>query len=405
MNATIELSRPEPYDHVRPRIEFAHILRGVAAVSVLLHHFFQTFWNKPEIVGTLIAFPGVPSLVNGMTPFGIPQFWLSDFWGHFGVALFFLISGFVVPLSFTRQSAVSFLVARVFRIWPTFIVGLTITIMCVAINATFAEMPFPYRTWEVLSHYLVIPRWPTLARPIDGIIWTLEIEIFFYGFCIVFFSSLRICDPKIFFITLLSIPVASLAGSWGPLTISINIWLFSIIHWGSSMLTFLPFLLVGTSFSYFYQNNIGLRTLAGLHAMLMSVFIASWCLGLIAGNDYSGPVSYLIAYAVFAMGFIYRERISRLCKIAKIPFSMLADISYPLYVIHGVLGYSILAHLTASGFDRGAALLATISAAFASATLIHLFVEMPTQRFGKELAVRWNKSLPLRVRTSGQERT
>ena len=171
----------------RSRVEFAHLLRGIAAGSVLLHHYFYMFWNKPQIVANLIVQPDMPRLIENLPPFGITDFGVADFWGHFGVALFFLISGFVIPFSVASLPPAGFVIARVLRIWPTYIVGFTVTIACLAVNAANAGVAFPYRTWEVLSHYLIIPRWPTLTRPIDGILWTLEIEIFFYFFCYLFF--------------------------------------------------------------------------------------------------------------------------------------------------------------------------------------------------------------------------
>ncbi|MCQ4062259.1 acyltransferase, partial [Klebsiella pneumoniae] len=49
----------------------------------------------------------------------LPQF----NWGAFGVALFFLISGFVIPFSFVKATWLSFLVGRFFRIFPLYAVG------------------------------------------------------------------------------------------------------------------------------------------------------------------------------------------------------------------------------------------------------------------------------------------
>jgi len=174
------LSSIKAFRGSRPRVEFAHLLRGIAAGSVLLHHFFYMFWNRPRIIADLIVQPDLPHLVEKLPSFSITDFGISDFWGHFGVALFFLVSGFVIPFSVGSLSRAGFVIARVLRIWPTYMVGFTITVTCLAVNAACAGVAFPYRTWEVLSHYLIVPRWPTLTRPMDGILWTLEIELFFY---------------------------------------------------------------------------------------------------------------------------------------------------------------------------------------------------------------------------------
>ena len=46
-------------------------------------------------------------------------------WGPFGVALFFVISGFVIPFSFETYGRLDFIVARFFRIYPTYLTGLS----------------------------------------------------------------------------------------------------------------------------------------------------------------------------------------------------------------------------------------------------------------------------------------
>src|SRR5262249_8952838 len=95
------------------RVAFAHLLRGLAAGSVLTHHFLYMIWEKPRIVGTLIAAPSLAAVIEGVSSFGVADFGLPNFWGHFGVALFFLISGFVIPFSITALSPSGFVVARV----------------------------------------------------------------------------------------------------------------------------------------------------------------------------------------------------------------------------------------------------------------------------------------------------
>src|SRR5258708_30322456 len=110
-----------------------------------------------------------------LTDFGLPYFW-----GHFGVVLFFLISGFVIPFSVSSLSRSGFVAARIFRIWPTYLVGLAIAVICIASNSALSNIAFPYSSIQLLTSALIVPRCPTLTRSIDGIIWTLDIDIFFY---------------------------------------------------------------------------------------------------------------------------------------------------------------------------------------------------------------------------------
>ncbi len=49
--------------------------------------------------------------------------------GPFGVALFFLISGLVIPFSFDRHRTGAFLLARLLRIYPTYLAALLIEVL------------------------------------------------------------------------------------------------------------------------------------------------------------------------------------------------------------------------------------------------------------------------------------
>ena len=52
--------------------------------------------------------------------------------GHTGVALFFLVSGFVIPGAFDARTRWAFVVSRAWRLWPTYAAGLTLTIAALA---------------------------------------------------------------------------------------------------------------------------------------------------------------------------------------------------------------------------------------------------------------------------------
>lgn len=367
------------------RVEFAHLLRGIAAASVVVHHFSYMIWNKPQIIGSLIAIPTLPALVSQAAHVSVPDFSLSNFWGHFGVALFFLISGFVIPFSVSALTPYGFLVARLLRIWPTYVVGFTIALACLTFNVASRDMSFPYAIGDVLSHYLILPRWPTLAHPIDGIIWTLEIEVFFYVFCFLANARIKNFDRSIYLIAAASAPVG-LVASWASPGILASGWpFFPLIHWASSMMQFLPFLLVGTACHYYYRGRLRPGELAVLHLTLLTAFVLSWRFGVMY-DGWSTPFSYLVAYAAFAAAFTLRVLIGHLPRLVGNSMSRLAQISYPLYVVHAILGYSVIAWSLEAGLGAGPAVGLAIAVTAALASVLHVTVERPSQIVGKTLA-------------------
>src|SRR5260221_8118683 len=86
------------------RLAGLDVLRGCAAGAVMLHHHGQYYD---------VLFPGRTPLVFDMGP------------GHFGVELFFIISGFVILMSIERSKTVrAFAISRVTRLVPAFLVAL-----------------------------------------------------------------------------------------------------------------------------------------------------------------------------------------------------------------------------------------------------------------------------------------
>ena len=174
------------------KIEFANTLRGFAALAVLISHYLGAFWTRRPAVEYLT---NTPSLSIDLHPTPTIVTWLNAFpifnWGAVGVAIFFLISGFVIPFTLRKSSLQGFLANRIFRIFPTYIVGFTITLMGIWLGSKYFENKWPFTATEVLIHYIPGLRDILWSRPIDGIVWTLEIEIRFYLVCALFITWFR----------------------------------------------------------------------------------------------------------------------------------------------------------------------------------------------------------------------
>lgn len=373
---------------VHTRIAFAQFLRGLAAAAVVVSHLGYLIWRSPDMIGSLIAFPGTAEIIRAVDFTPVTDFGIAYFWGHFGVALFFLISGFVIPFSVTAMSRSGFAVARILRIWPTYLFGLALAVVCIALNAASAGRPFPYSIGQILLNALIVTRWPTLTPSIDGIIWTLEVELFFYATCLVLMDRIRACDRRLFLPALAVVPLAYLTPLASGLLLRAGMPIYAVAFWASTVPAYVCFMFCGTAFYFHYKARLSLFGLGMALLFLVVCFIASLQSGFLATPDWSAPIAYVAALAAFALCYRTRESFGALPAGARLPFTVLADVSYPLYAVHGVFGYTILVRALAAGMSPWLAVSIAAAAVFAIATAVHFLIELPSQAYGKVLGAK-----------------
>lgn len=357
-----------------PRIQFANALRGIAALAVLLSHQLGVFWldremtagyaNMPVLAGDAVA---TPALVTVLNPTDYFQ------WGAFGVALFFLISGFVIPFAFERYSCKGFLAGRFFRIYPTYAVGFTATLLAIYLAGVHFDRPFPHPVSEILRHYLVGFRALLGAPNIDGVVWTLDVEVRFYILCALATVWLRRGSPLVFIL---------------PAAMGLGIVLAASLGTGLPVSTqFLIFMFIGVAFNLHYRGHLELAPLLFIVAALFFLFAGAWQIGRLRGISIQ-LWSYAAALVLFGLAYAGPQGWAR-----NRVLGALADISYPLYVIHTVGGFVLLRILLERGLPAWLAVPAVILAALALSWVIHRWIEAPTHRLGRALARRLSRNV------------
>ncbi|TPG78592.1 acyltransferase family protein [Pseudomonas mandelii] len=145
-----------------------NLLRLVAALMVLYAHSFDIYGNSPEI------FIGL------------------DSYGGLGIAIFFVISGYLIAKSWSFDpSVISFLVKRSLRIFPALIVVVVVTsfllgpiFSTLTVKQYFSNLAFiMYLKNIILSPVFYLPGVLEHARVvnvINGSLWSLPIEFFMY---------------------------------------------------------------------------------------------------------------------------------------------------------------------------------------------------------------------------------
>lgn len=369
------------------RFRFANALRGLAALAVLLDHYGGGFWFFRE-QAAMIANSPVLDAIDKPMPVYLSVLWPVPHvqWGAFGVALFFLISGFIIPISIMRYDTVGFTVGRVFRIYPTYIACFSITILSLAATTLMYGTAFPYSLREVLIHYVPGLRDLMWSRHIDGIIWTLEIELKFYVVCALTASFIRRGSLWTFLVPVL----LGVAAVWANTRLPGVEDQAGPVYRAATILTvsgqMLCFMFIGTALQFRARGYLDPEKALALILLLGSIFLLAWSSGPLA-SVFDRAWSYGAALFIFVLCMAYQDRFSWDNRI----LNFFADISYPLYVVHGVLGFVTIRALIGFGLKAWMSIAVASCLSILLAWIVHRSVEVPTQRLGQRLARSWSR--------------
>lgn len=357
------------------KVVFASILRGIAAFMVAFNHIVAIFYNDQENTKKLIhdsAF--VYNGSNNNMLFKLMTSFASHTgisWGLLGVSIFFLISGFVIPFSLEKRSFWKFMENRLMRIVPTAAVAVGIAVFALLIcSYLIPTNNFKFDIWEYFANILMIRPF-TGEQFIDPVMWTLEIEMMFY--ILIGFASSRFDLKKQSSVIIVStgFAVLSLCSRLLIGHTSIEVYfLTNLSYW-------LVFMMFGTCFYNLFKSNWTPRQFCLTFLLNLGIWICAK--NYISIPKFSGVFNMLLAISIFGGMYFLNNRLTE-NKILR----FLSDISYPLYISHQIIGYLMLAYMIwFFNFSPVASGLVVFILMIVYAWLLHLFVEIPTQKMSK----------------------
>ncbi|MBK9234543.1 MAG: acyltransferase [Rhodoferax sp.] len=275
--------------------------------------------------------------------------------------LFFIISGFVIFMTLLRTTRpLDFVVSRFSRLFPAYWVSIALTL---AITHALGLPDKLVSAGTALANVFMLHGLAGVAH-VDGVYWTLEVELLFY-FGMFALYRLRLLEQihlmlaLLVGLRLLYFATAQFAGidlSW---TVSRLL-----------ILQYIPWFSIGVAI-YLHmapRNETDKRQsiwLAGFAAFALTV-ADSMTEGLLAG---------VLATAVYLAA-------SGRAGVLKHPALVwLGSISYPLYLLHENIGWSILLRALAAGVPFDAAVALTLAASLTLAALVSRTVEQPVMRW------------------------
>lgn len=371
------------------KIWFLQLVRMLACSLVVYVHWFGLI-TSPNAIHEMIlqdAIPNYPKVQLTDYVYAVISFFgLKNLVaGYFSLGLFFLLSGYVIPMSLKNATPFSYLVRRLLRIYPTLFVCLIIAASTMTIANYYTESTASINFFSpgILFTNLLLLR-DVLHQPhIERAMWTLEIELHFYLVFFLFFYFSWEKKIKTFIYCSATMLVTGefiviVSGYFDGEAHRLVNGMGNLICLNSS---YISFMFVATALYYTFSQRWSLPR--GLLASLVLLLLNYLCLH--SGTINQGHadlifINHLYALAFFLILYFLNNYLPQSKWIGH-----MADISYPFYLLHGFTGFTI--YFVCFIVTRNVLFSALFSFAIILllANLIHFTVEKPSIRFAKEL--------------------
>lgn len=340
------------------RIITIDALRGIAALSVFFYHVTYGY------------------------DYGLNQLSNNHFYfiyGKYGVELFFIISGFVIFMTLNKLKSIKlFFINRISRLYPTYWTCIFITIIITrALNRPFE----PFSLEQILVNLTMLQKWLKIPS-IDGVYWSLGVELMFYFFiAIIFYFKLEN----------LIIRIGTILLCFSFLLTAINIPYIKGIR-NVLILNYWPLFFSGIIFF-----NIKKRFIVKSKALIL--LIASWLIQIFILLNDTKDSEYGI---IFAMSFVYLLFILFVFPNWKNPmlfrfFSFFGLFSYPFYLLHQEISYSFLKLIRPLFNNQIAELVILLLISLLLSLLVHNQVELKFTSGMKSLLFNFQDKITLKI--------
>ncbi|MBK9117538.1 MAG: acyltransferase [Betaproteobacteria bacterium] len=351
------------------------LIRAVAALLVVYDHFVG-IW--PARNG--VAVPAGALLERWVfEPLHVMQHG-----GAFGVALFFMVSGFIIVHVAQRESRRTFAVRRALRIYPPLWTSMALLLAVFAIALAASDAP-GLRGFQINDVLAQANPWPwvlaaaTLGNyligtpAVNGVAWTLVIEVLFYATVLLLLPLLK-ARPR----TAIVAAFAGLAALQAVARTHAFVFLLAVNG------VYVTYLFLGSLVWLRWSGRVGNGFFVVATAAFWGLFV--WGVAKLALQPPWTLSEYGVSYALAWLAFVGLLLCDRQIRVPRVPL-FFSRISYSLYLNHGGLGMVALTLLYPhTGYP--AALALTFAAVVAISAASYRWVELPSQRLARRLTAR-----------------
>lgn len=313
-------------------------LRAFAALSVCLYHFVCTTTG-------FISTQWVLNLFSG---------------GKFGVQLFFVISGFVIPWAmyhakFEFKNLFAFILKRLARLEPPYLFSIVIAVIILLLREKILGVQNEHITIsfnQIVLHFGYLIPFFDDYKWLNQVYWTLAIEFQYY-----------------FFIAFLFIPLIN-ATLIHRIFIYVSIVALCFISSQRFLPYWLPVFLIGIIL-FLYKAKL----IDGKEYYVVTILLISFCF-------YKYPFVSVIYTLIPVFFILFFEEI----KVKGLHF--LGKTSYSIYLIHTLIGASfinVLSHSVHSSFGKFFVIVGGTVLTILSAYVMYLLIEKPSKKISENV--------------------
>ena len=339
----------------KEKFVFVNALRGIAALLVVIFHLqIHVFFTEDTIPRYSLTW----WLVLGFFDLG-----------KYAVALFFMVSGFLIPATLRGPSASlkKFAIHRFFRLYPAYWFSILFFFLAYRVMGEDAIFPLPV----ILLNLTMLQKFFG-KMDIIGVFWTLQIELIFYFLCVFLFAIKRLNHQLTVLWTLVPLGLAAAAVRF-------------VTYKQIPVAIFLALLLMflGDTLRAYREGTV---RKAQVHQSLALVLVS------IVPICYLGYqkefLRYLLTYysaiATFYVSFLNAEKFSNSPLICRIS-NFIGDISYGVYLTGAVLQVAVARFYYAQYGNKYVATVLLLTAVILLSFALYRWLEQPCIRFGRKL--------------------
>lgn len=358
------------------RVIFASQLRAIAFLSVVAVHWLGIYSLNPAFISSVT---GAPDVNTGNSAYYIsilPPLPYFNY-GPFGVSIFFVISGFVLTYSMRSKSPLGYLIARLIRIYPTYIACSFIMLAVFTASNVFWGSANRI-TMDSFIYNITLLASIFNYESIDHVNWTLSIEIKFYITCLLVYSAIRSAN----IIKILLIPISVFAITFFTANLGLGSSQQGFFSFDMLKIEFMyiSYMTLGILLNFYFENKINTGEFIASTAMTAILVGMTWKCGPQSNQFTEVGINYIYGYVVFLIAMLLNNHF----KEVKV-FSFLSNISYSFYALHSVIGYCIIRFLTGYGFSYLLSLIAAFSIVTVLAYMMYITIEKKSVDIGRML--------------------